>query len=210
MDSEQDFINQLKSKLNDLLPGAHAQNAMSSRARLSVEDYLRDNPQHKKSAVILPVFRKAEIFYTALIKRPVYDGVHSGQLALPGGKYEEQDESIEYTALREFEEEVGIRLHASQLIGKLSPVYIPVSNYLVQPFVAYLDHSPQWLANPDEVHSILEFPVHTILNPEIKSRKRIEVGKNRFVDAPCYIIQGDILWGATAMMFAEFEHILRK
>ena len=183
---------------------------MTSRARISTEEYLKQKPNHRSSAVFLPLFPNNGTIYSALIRRPTYDGLHSAQLALPGGKSEESDSSLTFTSLRETKEEVGIDVDEKNVLGKLSPVYIPVSNFLVHPFVGQLNQKPNWIPDRHEVEEVIEFPISVLFDPAAKDRKRILIGKNMFIDAPCYIINGQILWGATAMIFSELEMILRS
>ena len=182
---------------------------MTSRARISTEEYLQQNPNHRNSAVLMLLFPLNGTIYTALIRRPSYEGMHSGQLALPGGKKEESDETILHTAIRETEEEVGIKIPEENILGKLTPVYIPVSNFLVNPFVGKLNERPDWMPDKHEVESMLEFPLDYLFQHELKERRRISIGKNMFIDAPCYMIDRQVLWGATAMMFAELEALLK-
>jgi 8-oxo-dGTP pyrophosphatase MutT (NUDIX family) len=203
------FFPALKDKLAQSLPGEPAQNRMTSRARISTADYLQQKPDHRTSAVFLPLFPHEGTIYSALIRRPAYDGLHSGQLALPGGKSEEDDDSLLHTSLRETKEEVGIDVPEKNVLGKLSPLYIPVSNFLVHPFVGQLNEKPNWVPDKHEVDEVLEFPISILFDPAFKDRKRILIGKNMFIDAPCYIIHGQILWGATAMIFSELEEIMK-
>jgi len=204
----EDFFSALKNKFAQPLPGEGAQNRMSSRARVSTADYLKQKPDHRTSAVFLPLFPHEGTIYSALIRRPSYDGLHSGQLALPGGKTDEGDASAEHTALRETKEEVGIEVNEKNILGKLSPLYIPVSNFLVHPFVGKLDAKPNWIPDKHEVDEVIEFPISLLFDPAAKDRRRILIGQNMFIDAPCYIIHGQVLWGATAMIFSELEAIL--
>lgn len=145
---------------------------------------------------------------TMIIRRPSYEGVHSGQLALPGGRKDESDATALHTALRETQEEVGVNVPAENVLGELSSLYIPPSNFLVHPFVAWLDVQPAFTPDPREVDAIIEVPLSTFTDPLIKTRKRIYIGANTFVDAPSYILGENDLWGATAMMFAELEAML--
>lgn len=202
------FFSQLEERFRQPLPGETAQNRMTSRARISTQEYLQRNSNYRLSAVLLPLFPHEGEIFTALIRRPTYDGTHSGQLALPGGKAEENDASLLHTALRETQEEVGLRLSETDVFGKLSPVYIPPSNFLVHPFVAKLDTRPDWIPDAHEVDAVLEFPLSKIFDPSVKERRRISIGKNMFIDVPCYVLDGQVLWGATAMMFAELEEIV--
>lgn len=208
LDFPEKFFDALKRRFLLPLPGEPAQNKMTSRVRIPTEESLKQRPDHIRSAVLLPLFPHGGTVYTALIRRPSYPGAHSGQLALPGGKWEKEDASQKETALRETTEEVGVVVLPQQVIGPLTPLYIPVSNYLVQPFVAVLDSRPEWKPDHHEVESILEVPLGVFTDPLSKDRRRISIGKSMFVDAPCYIVKEQVLWGATAMMFSELEAIL--
>ncbi len=202
------FFEAFKKRLGGNLPGEAAQHRMSSRARIPTVDYLKQNPDHRNSAVLLPLFPLNGTIYTALIRRPSYDGMHSGQLALPGGKAEAGDASFAFTAIRETEEEVGIKIPEQNILGALSSVYIPVSNFLVYPFVAELNERPLWIPDKHEVDSVIEFPLSYLFKASLKERRRITIGTNMFIDAPSYIIDGQILWGATAMIFSEVESLV--
>lgn len=203
------FPERLRTRFQQPLPGAEAQNRMTARGRVSLDQYLRQNPNYRSSAVLLPIFQADGIWQTLLIERPGNQGIHSGQLALPGGAVEPDDHSLMHTALREAEEEVGLPQHLPEIIGSLTPLYIPPSNFLVHPFVALLPERFNWRPSPDEVNALLEIPLHHFLDPSIKDRRRITIGKNLFVDAPCYMIDEKPLWGATAMMFSELEEMLK-
>lgn len=208
--SPEEFVARLKETLSGPLPGESAQNRMNSRARISTEEYLKQNPNHRVSAVLLPLYPMNGEVFTSMIRRPVYAGMHSGQLGLPGGKVEETDGSLEETAMREMEEEVGVRLSKEQFIGRLTSLYIPPSNFLVHPFVAWLDEKPEWKPDGHEVDEVIDVSLTRLFSPSAKDFRRIQVGKSMFVDAPCYFFNGQILWGATAMMFSELEVMLEK
>ena len=208
LNSPDKFFSSLRRRLALPLPGEAAQNKMTSRVRISTADYLRQRPDHVHSAVILPLFLRDQKIFTALIRRPSYPGAHSGQLALPGGKREPSDTSLLETALRETREEVGIEISHQHILGALTSLYIPVSNFLVQPFIALLPEAPKWEMDKNEVDAIIETPVEIFSDQKFKDRKRITIGKSMFIEAPCYLVNGEILWGATAMIFSELEAIL--
>ena len=147
--------------------------------------------------------------HTMIIKRPSYDGIHSGQLALPGGKKEDEEQPV-HTAIRETLEEVGVSISVRDILGELTPLYIPPSNFLVHIFVAWLNDRPHFVPDAHEVDKILEVPLTMFLDPLLKSRRRILIGNNTFIDAPCYIVGEETLWGATAMMFSELESLLNE
>lgn len=203
-----DFRNWLAERMSSL-PGAEAQDRMSSRSRLSIQEYLERNPDYRTSAVMLLLFPSGDFISSLLIERPSYEGVHSGQLALPGGRSEEADEDLIHTAIRETYEEVGVKVLREQVIGPLTPIYIPPSRFLVHPFVAFLNERPEFIPDEREVESLLEVNLSLFMDEEVKQRRRITVGENMFLEAPCYVIGDKILWGATAMVFSEMESILR-
>lgn len=204
-----EFREALEARLKLPLPGSASQDAMSSRARLPLQAYLDKHPDYRTSAVMMLLFPLEGSVHTMIIKRPSYDGIHSGQLALPGGKKEQEEKPI-HTAIRETLEEVGVSVSVQDVIGELTPLYIPPSNFLVHPFVAWLNEKPQYVIDQREVDIILEVPLATFLDEQLKTRKRIPIGVNTFIDAPCYLIGEETLWGATAMMFAELESLLNE
>lgn len=211
LDPFHEFTAALAVRLQVELPGEAAQQAMTARTPLlTTAGYLEQNPDHRKSAVLMLLFPGENGPNTALIVRPEYDGAHSGQLAFPGGRAEKTDASLLHTALRETREEVGINLEPDAVIGKLSPVYIPVSNFLVQPFVAVMHSEPRYYADPREVVDIINVPLQHFLNPDVKTKQHITVGKNMRMHVPGYTLGERLLWGATAMMMSEVEYLLRN
>jgi 8-oxo-dGTP pyrophosphatase MutT (NUDIX family) len=202
-----EFREALEARLKLPLPGSAAQDGMSSRVRLPLQSYLEKHPDYRTSAVMMLLYPLQGEVHTMIIKRPSYDGIHSGQLALPGGKRENGEQPV-HTAIRETLEEVGVSVSVQDVIGELTSLYIPPSNFLVHPFVAWLPEKPVYVIDEREVDILLEVPLTTFLDPQLKTRKRIYIGANTFVDAPCYMIGEEILWGATAMMFAELEALL--
>lgn len=191
------------------LPGEESHDAMTSRARMPLDAYLTKHPDYRTSAVLMVLYPVNEVVHTLIIERPAYEGIHSGQLALPGGKTEPEDSGPMQTAIRETMEEVCVRIQESDILGALTPLYIPPSNFLVYPFVAWLDSRPEFVPDQHEVQSILEVPLSLFADPKVKSRKRIHIGRNTFIEAPCYLLGEHVLWGATAMMFSEMESVLK-
>lgn len=207
--SPENFRDALQARLKLPLPGSAAQDIMSSRVRLPLKTYLEKNPDYRTSAVLMLLYPKNGEVHTMIIRRPSYEGVHSGQLALPGGKKDEGDVTILHTALRETLEEVGVVVQETDVLGELSALYIPPSNFLVHPFIAWMDTQPEFKPDPREVDVILEVPLSKLMDPQIRERKRIYIGANTFVDAPSYVLGENNLWGATAMMFSELEAIIK-
>jgi hypothetical protein len=119
-----EFREALQVRLKLPLPGSSAQDVMSSRARLPLQNYLDKHPDYRTSAVMMLLYPLDGAVHTMIIKRPSYDGIHSGQLALPGGKKEEDEQPV-HTAIRETLEEVGASVSVQDVIGELTPLYIP-------------------------------------------------------------------------------------
>lgn len=206
--SREELVELLSAKLKDELPGDRAHFDMTSRARVTINDYLQRGLNHKLSAVTIGLFYD-EQWKLTLMKRPDYDGVHSGQIALPGGKMEPEDATLMFTAIREWQEETGTGIQEAHVLGELSKVYIPVSNYLVHPFVAVLEDTPIWNPDSREVQRILTPTLEELFSPDAKTTRKIPVGPNIWVTAPCYLVEQEVLWGATAMIVRELEMLLK-
>jgi len=147
---------------------------------------------------------------TILIQRPFYDGVHGGQISFPGGGYEKGDQTLMQTALREAQEEVSVTPDAVEVLGKLTDLYIPPSNHLVSPYVAVTTSRPDFKPDPKEVDSIIELPLSLFFNPEVLQTTPISLSDGRTLMCPCYLTNGLVIWGATAMMISEFVELSRK
>ncbi len=146
---------------------------------------------------------------TVLICRPEYGGVHSGQISFPGGRREGQ-ESLKDTALRETMEEIGIPPESLEVIGQLSPLYIPVSNFCISPFVAFCLARPVFRLDPVEVAGLIEIPLKLFLDPAVykeEIRYIQDYGERRI---PFFDVFGHHVWGATAMMLSEFLVLLQQ
>lgn len=201
----------LKKEFLRGLPGAEAQRIMAPNNRLATPEYLKNlSVKPRLSAVMLMLFPGRDNRPSLLlIERPNYEGVHSGQIALPGGKMEDTDESLEHTALREMREETGFD-GVVEILGKLSEVYIPPSNYLVTPFVAHIISRPIWKPDEREVAGMIEAPLESLNDDLLVGKGEFITSSKYKVLAPYFIIQGHKIWGATAIMLSEFREILRK
>lgn len=206
----EEFISNLKIKLQQPLPGIEAQFEV---ANLNREKVTTSSPQainYKPSAVLVLLYPNEQNQTSVLlIERMTYDGHHSGQIALPGGKVEPSDPDLEATALREFFEETGSDLTPT-IIGKLTPVYIPVSKFMVQPFVGYLTQKPNFTINDFEVSQLIEWNINELLLPETVKQTTIEPTPGLKIKTPYFDIQGKVLWGATAMIMNELKWVLNK
>lgn len=211
MSSFTSFIQNLQEALRQPLPGEEAQFAMAPYQRRMRKSALEENPSPKLSAVLALIYPINEEPHTLLMLRNTYHGVHSAQVSFPGGGKEEADKDLAETALREAEEEAGIRRASVKIIGKLSRVYIPPSGFLVQPYVGYMAEKP--LLNPDakEVCELIETPLRVIIDEATVQTKSIRLSSGMVMhDTPYFNINGYTVWGATAMMLGEFKEILKK
>ena len=142
------------------------------------------------------------------MKRPDYVGHHSGQISFPGGKEEPGDDSLQETAKRETFEEIGVTQNKVKIIGKLSDLDIPISNFLVHPFVGYMTESPIFCTDPKEVAYLITCPVKTLLGKPILQTKM--TFNDTVFDIPYYNINGEVIWGATPMILREFIEVAKK
>jgi len=200
----------LAQRLEKPLPGLDSQLLMASRKRLKFPFRKGVPGTAKPSGVLILLYPHKKDFYFALIRRPDYTGVHSGQISLPGGKFEKHDRDLEQTALREAHEEVGIMPSAVKIIGKLTPLYIPPSNYIVTPILGWSVSRPEFKKDPREVDDIIEVSLADFLDDRHMQRKRIKLFMGLSANFPCYYIEGNIIWGATAMILSEFRTILKE
>ncbi|MGA2824011.1 MAG: CoA pyrophosphatase [Bacteroidales bacterium] len=206
-----EFINKLTHELTLPLPGIQVQLQMMSNRRVREMMEFRQSDQAIKSSVLVLLFPGKENGQPAFVVtlRPTYEGIHSGQISLPGGRFELTDENLMQTALREANEEIGMDPEEVTIIGRLTELYIPPSNYLVQPFVGFTSISPVFNPQPTEVEKIIEIPVNQLLDERNVMEKEISVAGIQF-SAPSFVIDGTTIWGATSMILNEFKEILRK
>ena len=206
------FPDELRSALKAPLPGLEIQLQMmnDSMGKIRKEASLQMNEGAKKAAVFLLLYQKMDQWFTVLMQRPESPYAHSKQISFPGGRFEKQDTSLLDTALRETHEEFGISPSAIQPLGALSDLYIPVSNFWVQPYVGYMDSEPQFQIDPIEVASLIEVPLSQFLNSKTRTRKDIPTRQGLILkQMPCFVVDDKIIWGATAMILHEFLHILQ-
>lgn len=202
------LVRLLQDRLLAPLPGKDAQLKMSPQP-VDPRRFEQVFPENiRKSAVLVLFFPVGKYSYLPLIKRPEYPGFHSGQIAFPGGKMEDEDENIIQTALREAEEEIGIDRHQVNVLGRLSDLYIPTSNFLVSPVVGFLTHHPTFVPEQHEVAKILLTDLDYLLGPEIRKEKVLDLEHGIKLNAPYFEIDGEVVWGATAMILSELIHIL--
>jgi 8-oxo-dGTP pyrophosphatase MutT (NUDIX family) len=205
------WIRKVEQALQQPLPGAEAHRLMSPGGRGDTETYLQNLQEPAKiSAVMLLLFADEGEFKMVLTKRHTYAGVHSGQISFPGGKHEPLDADYMHTAYRETFEEVGIPQEEIQLVGSLSRIYIPPSNFLVYPFVGFCPGTPLFKTDPVEVDQLILPPVNTLLGDEIVKEGVFKTGGQTGweIRAPYFAIENEKVWGATAAILSEFKAIL--
>ena len=204
-------IEQLKQKLQQPLPGVTSHLKMAPANRVQEFNNLNNIiPLAKNSAVLILLFPENGKLKTVFIQRSVYDGVHSGQISFPGGKVETTDKDFEATALRETFEEIGVKPEVIEIIGQLTDFYISPSNFLVKVFVGYTLQKPAFIPDKKEVQSILEVDIDEFfVSNNIAEKEFYSTSRKTAVFAPCYLVNGLEIWGATAMMLSELLDILK-
>jgi len=195
-------IGNLKKLLDKPLPGKKVQFTMAPDDRSNLDEQKIEEKNPAIAAVMLLLFQESNQWKIPLILRATYNGVHSNQISFPGGRVEPQDKSLQNTALRETEEEIGIEPHGIKLLGGLSTLYIPPSNFMVYPFVGYIEKKIEFKKQVKEVKEIIRHPIADLLDES----KKMTINDNY----PAYKVGELNLWGATAMIMAEFLYLWRK
>jgi 8-oxo-dGTP pyrophosphatase MutT (NUDIX family) len=144
----------LKLALNKELPGIHSHLKLAPKKRIKGIGKNESSNNAKASAVLIVLFREHKQTKIVFILRSVYEGVHSGQISFPGGQKEDTDKDMVDTALRETKEEIGIEIGRENIIGKLSNLYIPNSNFCVEPYIAFIDKLDKLIPDDIEVQHI--------------------------------------------------------
>lgn len=203
------FLKNIPKIQNTPLPASESHLKMAPMERikmLKLWDYSQLNP--KKAAVMALFYPKNNQTHLVLIQRTAH-GVHSSQIALPGGKQEEQDPNLAYTAVRETQEEIGIEARKINMITPLSAIYVPPSNFLVHPYIGHLEQTPEFTLQADEVAQIIEVPLADFLSAPT-TLHNIKASYSEFTGVPAYTIHGNIVWGATAMILSELKDVLSE
>lgn len=178
--------------------------------KFSMASYREKNYQPRLAAVSLLFYPKNQETHIVFIKRAVDLSVHSGQIAFPGGKKEIEDANEEVTALRELAEEVGIHSHQVSVIKKLSPLYVPPSNFEVHPFMLFADTPLTFKPQLSEVAHILEIPLANFLTANAIGERLFHTSYGKNIKCPIYRWQEQMIWGATAMMMSEMREIILR
>lgn len=201
------FIDRLTQRLEKPLPGLSAQLEMTSRTRGQTWEIRED---HRKSGVLALFYPHESKWQMVFMKRTDDGKVHGGQISFPGGKAEPDDLDATHTALREAEEELGISPSNVSVMGNLSPLYIPPSNFMVYPTVGFMTQRPQFIPEPKEVAAVIETDIDQLLLPETLRKEKIKVRRELVIEAPAFVVNGHVIWGATAMMLNELLTMVRE
>ncbi|MEC5393974.1 NUDIX hydrolase [Bergeyella sp. RCAD1439] len=187
---------------------AHAFYAPPYREGYTREAILAKNPG--LAAVNILLYRKGgEWYFPLMVRSHNENDRHSGQISLPGGRREAWDDDFSCTALRETSEEIGVPVWRMRMVRGLTPLYIPPSNFYVYPFVSYTGREPLFRLQASEAVELIEFPVRLLLSMPLTPERRV-LPSSRGQAVPVIVLEGHVIWGATAMILSEFSHLLKK
>jgi len=203
------FITDLADRLSRSLPGK------SAHARMSpLPERLNEIPadDHSVASVmILLMGEDKEMFFPLIKRNPVSkNDPHKGQVSLPGGRREESDYNMIFTALRETQEEIGIPAADIKIVGALSELYIPVSKNLVHPYIGWYQGNADFVLQETEVFDILRCPVSNLLKKDLHTEKQLETSYATSILVPGFELEDAWIWGATAMILEEFRELIHS
>ncbi len=208
MDTQR-LLERIRNRLGGSLPGSRAHEPLRAKPLGNSIPKFEHTLPPKPGSVLLLLSPQSDTFIFPLIKRPDYSGLHSGQVSFPGGKAETGETAVE-TALREAKEEIGVDPSAVRVIGQLSSFFVIPSNFMVTPVVGYTQSSVELIPDRHEVARILFGKIADLVGDEAVKTKQIQVAGRYTMEAPHFEIDGEIVWGATAMMLNEFRLILKE
>jgi 8-oxo-dGTP pyrophosphatase MutT (NUDIX family) len=197
----------LREALKISLPGEKAHRLMLPSGRELYPEV--EKTTIIQSSVLMLIFPFNGEMSTCLIRRPSQMRNHGGQIAFPGGRYEHADNNLLTTALRESSEEIGTIDHQLEIIGALTPIYVQVSNFSINPFIGWSDTLPQFKTDNQEVDELFIVPINQLLHPQITQFRKVET-KNGTFDVPGFYLDPLFVWGATAMIISEFNEVYRS
>jgi 8-oxo-dGTP pyrophosphatase MutT (NUDIX family) len=206
-------FNQFKNKIATLkvqkLGGLNVQFELAPSLRLKYDAAKIKASSPRKAAVLVLLYPDEKENTTfILIERASYKGTHSAQISFPGGKSDKTDCNLQETALREAFEEVGVVVNSTGIIRELTAVYIPPSNFLATPYMAFVDKKPSFISNY-EVANTIEVLVEDLLNESSLTSVNLTTSYMENTDVPCFKLNGYIVWGATAMILSEIKELLK-
>ena len=201
------FKHRLIKLKNKSLPGVQSHLELAPKNRIQLLKKHKSNLKTHDAAVSLCFYPDlANNVILPLILRNKYDGVHSNQISLPGGKIENVDSDLVETSKRETFEELGIKKENMNFQFKLTDIYIPPSNFLVRPYIFIVYDTP--LLNPNH-HEVVK-----VIKPNLKSLMKLNIQygyiNEKKIECPFFLIENHIVWGATAMILNEFLSLFKQ
>lgn len=204
------LVQKLEVRLGQELPAALAHEVMRAVDATGKPPQFKHTVPPKPGSVLILIYPGVDgAILFPLEKRAEYPGTHSGQISLPGGKAEAGENAIQ-TALREAQEELGIHPSEVNVLGVLSNFFVVPSNFMVTPVVGYATKRPEFVADKVEVVRMLEGDIRSLLPAEAIHVSEIVVAKTYKLRAPHFIVDNEMVWGATAMMLNEFRVVLNE
>ena len=203
------LLTDLEAQLLKPLPGRKAQNRLSPV--IDNAKYSNAPDDHRVACVMALIYPLDGALQMIFIERASShpDDKHAGQIGFPGGKMEDDDKSYLECALREVEEEIGIGTNEIKVLAPLTDLYVFASNFMVYPFVGYLDHIPDFVPQESEVASIISFPLDSLLDEGTLDVKDLTVRGQQIKNVPYYKLERHTLWGATAMITSELLEVIK-
>lgn len=207
----QDFLKYVPKLVDVNLPAKEAHFKMVPFERLeSLKNQNLDRFKPITAAVMMLFYPKKGRTHLVLIVRNSYEGIHSAQIALPGGKYETSDQNYANTALRETHEELGISSDSIDVIMPFTNLYIQASNFMVYPFLGICKDEIVFVPDAKEVAQVLELPLTVFLDDNLIVNTTMSTSYAKNIVIPAFKINEHIVWGATAMMLNELKEVLKK
>lgn len=203
-----EILQYLEESLKESKPGLDAQLKMMPHPRPGNQLYSEVEDSCLKAGVLILIYPRKDRLHLVFTRRTERVDFHQAQISFPGGQQEE-DESFTEAAVREAHEEVNISPGSIRILGELTPLYIPPSNYCVYPVVAFSDSRPDFQPSEHEVEEVIEVPVDHLLRPE-NARREMWHYKGMDMEVPFYVFQGHKIWGATAMILSELIELLKR
>ena len=204
-----EFYKLMPQLLQAPLGGIEAQFKLAPAYRSKYDLDVIKSSHPKQAAVLILLYPDIENkIRFVLTKRPDYSGDHANQISFTGGKKSILDTDISATAMRETEEEIGVRISEKNVLKNLTEVFIPPSNFLVQPYLTYVLETPVFVPNY-EVEKILTPSISQLIQPQIVQRN--VAGSNGIFRATHgFIMESEFVWGATAMMLSEIKYLFNN